>query len=54
MLRSRTSRREELLDSAHISDPIVGRADGTNPEHDALLADSVGLRFRSIAASGNA
>jgi ketosteroid isomerase-like protein len=24
-------------------DPIIDRADGTNPEHEALLADSVGL-----------
>jgi RNA polymerase sigma-70 factor (ECF subfamily) len=42
MLRSRKTRREELLD-AHMPDPIVDRADGVAPEHDALLADSVGL-----------
>jgi RNA polymerase sigma factor (sigma-70 family) len=41
MLRSRTSRREEPLDG-HVPDPIVGPADGTDPEHEALLADSVG------------
>jgi RNA polymerase sigma factor (sigma-70 family) len=43
MLRSRKrSRREELL-HAHLPDPIVDRAEGIDPEHEALLADSVGL-----------
>ena len=45
MLRSRrrADRREEPLDSQHLPDPIVDRADGIDPEHEALLADSVGL-----------
>src|ERR687888_656650 len=42
VLRSRRSRREEPLD-VHVPEPIVDRADGTDPEHEALLADSVGL-----------
>src|ERR671920_764560 len=42
MLRSRKTRREEPLD-AHMPDPIVDRADGIDPEHEALLADSLGL-----------
>jgi RNA polymerase sigma factor (sigma-70 family) len=42
MLRSRRSRREEPLD-VRVPEPIVDRADGTAPEHEALLADSVGL-----------
>src|ERR671915_280008 len=42
MLRSRKTRREEPLE-AHLPDPIVDRADGIDPEHEALLADSVGL-----------
>jgi len=42
MLRSRTSRREEPL-GERLPEPLVSRADGTNPEHEALLADSVGL-----------
>ena len=41
-LRSRRSRREESLD-VHVPDPIVNRADGIDPEDEALLADSVGL-----------
>jgi RNA polymerase sigma-70 factor (ECF subfamily) len=42
MLRSRRSRREEALD-VRVPEPIIDRADGTDPEHEALLADSVGL-----------
>ena len=42
MLRSRKSRREEPL-GAHVPEPIVSREDGIDPEHEALLADSVGL-----------
>jgi RNA polymerase sigma factor (sigma-70 family) len=41
MLRSRKSRREEPL-GAHVPEPIVSREDGIDPEHEALLADSVG------------
>ncbi len=42
MLRSRKSRREEPL-GAHVPEPIVSREDGIDPEHEALVADSVGL-----------
>src|ERR671936_828479 len=42
MLRLRRTRREESLD-ARLPDPIVDRAEGIDPEHEALLADSVGL-----------
>jgi RNA polymerase sigma factor (sigma-70 family) len=42
MLRSRRSRREETL-GPHVPEPIVSREDGVDPEHEALLADSVGL-----------
>jgi RNA polymerase sigma factor (sigma-70 family) len=41
MLRTRTSRREDPLDT-HVPDPVITRADG-DPESDAMLADSVGL-----------
>jgi hypothetical protein len=41
-LRSRRTRREQPLD-AHLPDPILDRVDGIDPEHEALLADSVGL-----------
>ncbi len=42
MLRSRTARPLELLD-VHLPDPVIDRADGMDPEHEALLADSIGL-----------
>jgi RNA polymerase sigma factor (sigma-70 family) len=42
MLRSRARRREEPM-SIRVPDPIVDSPDGTAPEHEALLADSVGL-----------
>jgi RNA polymerase sigma factor (sigma-70 family) len=42
MLRSRKTRREEPMD-VHVPEPIVSRAEGVDPEHEALLADSVGL-----------
>ena len=42
MLRARRTRREEPW-SPYIPEPVVDRADGTDPEHEALLADAVGL-----------
>ncbi len=42
MLRSRRYRREEP-EGAHVPEPIVSREGGTDPEQEALLADSVGL-----------
>jgi RNA polymerase sigma-70 factor (ECF subfamily) len=42
MLRSRSSRREAPLD-VRLPEPIIDRAEGIDPEHEALLADSVGL-----------
>jgi RNA polymerase sigma-70 factor (ECF subfamily) len=43
LLRSRKTRREAPLDDVYVPDPIIDPADGTDPEHEALLADSVGL-----------
>ena len=46
MLRSRTSRRVVPLGEplgTRVPEPLVSRADGIDPEHEALLADSVGL-----------
>ena len=42
MLRTRKARNEESLEF-QLPDPIVSRDDGTNPEHEAILAESVGL-----------
>ena len=46
MLRSRTSRRVVPLGEplgTRVPEPLVSRADGIDPEHEVLLADSVGL-----------
>jgi RNA polymerase sigma factor (sigma-70 family) len=46
LLRSRTSRRVVPLGEplgTRVPEPLVSRADGIDPEHEALLADSVGL-----------
>jgi RNA polymerase sigma factor (sigma-70 family) len=43
MLRSRTSRREEPLGAGPGEQGGVAAAEGTDPEHEAMLADSVGL-----------
>ena len=42
MLRSRRPQLEEAL-STRVSEPIARREDGSDPEQEALLADSVGL-----------
>jgi RNA polymerase sigma-70 factor, ECF subfamily len=42
MLQLRKARREEPL-GVHMPEPVVSREDGVDPEHEALLADSVGL-----------
>ena len=42
MLRARKTRRELPLD-VHVPDPIVDPVDRIDPEHEAVLADSVGL-----------
>jgi len=52
VLRSRRSRREEPLD-VRVPEPIVDRADGTDPEHEALLADSVGLALLVVLETLN-
>jgi RNA polymerase sigma-70 factor (ECF subfamily) len=43
MLRARRSRRE-----VHVPDPILDPADGPDPEHEAVLADSVGLALMVV------
>jgi RNA polymerase sigma factor (sigma-70 family) len=43
MLRSRTLRREEPMDPPAIGQPVAPPPNGTDPEHEAVLADSVGL-----------
>lgn len=47
MLRSRRVRREEPLD-ARLPDPVLDRADRIDPEHEVLLADSIGLALQVV------
>jgi RNA polymerase sigma factor (sigma-70 family) len=45
VLRSRTSRREVSLEQpqgGRIPEPVAGRGDAIDPEHEALLTDSIG------------
>ena len=42
MLRARRARPDEPA-GPHMPDPILDRPDGTDPEHEVLLADSVGV-----------
>lgn len=50
MLRARKTRREESL-GIRLPEPILDRADGVDPEHEALLADSVGLALLVVLES---
>lgn len=46
-LRWRRTRREDPIEVS-VPDPIVGPEDSTDPEHQALLADSVGLALMVV------
>ncbi|HEV7651718.1 MAG TPA: sigma-70 family RNA polymerase sigma factor [Actinophytocola sp.] len=49
-LRTRERRREEPLE-VRLPDPVVSRADGPDPEQEALLADAVGLALLVVLDS---
>jgi RNA polymerase sigma factor (sigma-70 family) len=46
-LRSRRTRGEARLE-AHVPDPIVGPETGSDPEHEALLGDAIGLALVAV------
>ncbi|MEV0143328.1 alpha/beta fold hydrolase [Streptomyces globisporus] len=50
MLRVRKRRGEEPLEQ-RLPDPVIGREDGSDPEQEALLADSVGLALLMVLES---
>jgi RNA polymerase sigma factor (sigma-70 family) len=50
MLRSRTSRREESLDT-HLPDPVVEAGDALDPAQQALVADAVGMALLVVLES---
>jgi RNA polymerase sigma-70 factor (ECF subfamily) len=47
MLRARKARQEEPL-GPHVPDPIISPVEGGDPEHEALVADSVGLAMLGV------
>jgi RNA polymerase sigma-70 factor (ECF subfamily) len=47
MLRARRNHPEEPLD-AYLPEPIVSTGPGADPEHDALLADQVGIALQVV------
>jgi RNA polymerase sigma factor (sigma-70 family) len=47
MLRSRRARREASLET-YVADPIVSPEAGIDPEHEALLGDSLGLALLAV------
>jgi RNA polymerase sigma-70 factor (ECF subfamily) len=47
MLRSRRTHREEPV-PVHLPDPIIDAVDGTTPENEAVIADSVGLAMQVV------
>jgi RNA polymerase sigma-70 factor (ECF subfamily) len=46
-LRSRRTRREAPL-QVHVADPILSAESGPDPEHEALLGDSIGLALLAV------
>ncbi|WP_374684279.1 sigma-70 family RNA polymerase sigma factor [Streptomyces sp. ODS05-4] len=51
MLRARGRRGEEPLDAGRLPDPLVRPDDGTDPEQQAMIADSVGLALVVVLES---
>ena len=47
MLRSRKTRRETSMEE-HLPDPVISPEAGTQPEHEALISDSVGLALMVV------
>lgn len=47
MLRTRKARREEPL-GPYVPEPIVSSVEGADPEHEALLGESVGLALQVV------
>jgi RNA polymerase sigma-70 factor, ECF subfamily len=47
VLRARRTHPEEPL-HVHVPDPVIDRADAVQPEHEALLADAVGLALLTV------
>ncbi|MFD4404857.1 sigma-70 family RNA polymerase sigma factor [Nocardia sp. NPDC058499] len=51
MLRSRKTRHEEPFEAEHLPDPVIVSESALDPEHEAVLADSVGLALLVVLES---
>ncbi|MFI1240838.1 sigma-70 family RNA polymerase sigma factor [Nocardia salmonicida] len=51
VLRTRRTRNEEPLEADHLPDPVIVSEATPDPEHEALLADSVGLALLVVLDS---
>ena len=47
VLRARRTHPEEPLE-VHVPDPVIDRPDAVQPEHEALLADAIGLALMTV------
>jgi RNA polymerase sigma-70 factor (ECF subfamily) len=47
VLRTRRTHPDEQLE-VHMADPLIDRPDAVQPEHDALLADAVGMALMTV------
>jgi RNA polymerase sigma-70 factor, ECF subfamily len=47
LLRARRTRREAPLET-HVADPLLSHESGIDPEHEAILGDSVGLALLAV------
>ncbi|MGH9271572.1 MAG: sigma-70 family RNA polymerase sigma factor [Ilumatobacteraceae bacterium] len=47
VLRTRRNHPEDSLE-AHVPDPVIDRPDAVEPEHEALLADAIGLALMTV------
>ncbi|WP_280233290.1 sigma-70 family RNA polymerase sigma factor [Nocardia cyriacigeorgica] len=53
MLRTRKVRQEEPLEIENLPDPVISAPSGPDPEHEALLADSVGVALLAVLESAS-
>lgn len=51
LIRSREARREDPLPDSHVPDPVLARESGSDPEQEAMLADTVGLAMQVVLDS---
>jgi RNA polymerase sigma factor (sigma-70 family) len=48
MLTARKAHREDSMEDVRVPDPVVTRQEGTDPEHEAAVADEIGLAMMIV------